>query len=239
MSETKTQKSGETVRRKASQRKGRTEAGEQRARHPTQERSQRRFQMILKATEELLQTANIEDISFYDVARQARMSPASVHYLFPTMAAVRIALSELYNRHTTDLVVEVQRDLATLRNPTWQDWIRLMADATRRHFNANRHICEVLLGPVLHRESRFANMDANDRVGRSLLENLGTVFLVPEIPGLVDKFIVNCEIVDALWSRAYLKHGRIDDETLEETVRVQTTYLRSVLPETLPVIVRA
>lgn len=69
------------VRRKASQRKGRTETLEHRARRPLQKRSLDRFNSILEATEVLLETANIEDISFYDIARQADLPPASVHYL--------------------------------------------------------------------------------------------------------------------------------------------------------------
>ncbi|HEY2032188.1 MAG TPA: TetR/AcrR family transcriptional regulator [Rhizomicrobium sp.] len=217
-------------------RKGRSDVIDHKARHPTQERSQRRFDTILAATEELLQTANIEDISFYDIARKARISPASVHYLFPTMAAVRIEISKLYNQQSSGGVVEAQRQLAKMRNATWQEWIRIVAEKTRSHFNANRHICEVLLGPLLHRESRLANMRANDVIGRSLLENLRSVFLVPDIPGLEQKFVIISEIVDALWSRAYLLNGWIDDEAFEETVRVQIAYLRSVLPESLPLV---
>ena len=206
------------------------------ARRPSQERSLQRFNAILRATEELLQSANIEDISFYDIARQAEVSPASVHYLFPTMATVRIELSKTYNRLASDHALAVQPNLVAMPNPTWQDWLRLVSEATRQYFNANRHICEVLLGPTLHREARYANFDANDRVGRAMLEQLRAVFLVPEVPGLETAFVLNCEIVDGLWSRDYLKYGRIGDEAAEATVRIQIANLRSLLPETLTLI---
>lgn len=222
------------IRPKASQRKGRTETVEHAARRPSQKRSIERFNAILEATEQLLQTAKIEDISFYDIARRADLPPASVHYLFPTMASVRIELSRLYNKQASDVVLRMDKALRMNPSATWQEWMRKMASDTRDHYNANRHICEVLLGPILHRESRLANMEANDAVGGALLENLRTVFIVPEIPHLTRYFVCLCEIVDALWSRSYLQYGTIDDESFEESVAVQIAYLRSILPETLP-----
>jgi AcrR family transcriptional regulator len=222
------------VRPRATQRKARSDQVQHRAHLPTQERSLTRFNAILKAAEELLGSANIEDLSLHDVAEQARISAASVHYFFPTIAALQIELSNIYNRQVTDLVVEVQTRLADMKTPTWQDWLRLAAEVTGETFNANRHICETLFGAALHRDVRRAIMDANDHVGRSMLENLDKVFVVPEVPDLARMFAVLAEVADALWARAYLRSGRIDDATLEETVRIQTAYLRLVLPETMP-----
>ncbi len=232
--EDQTSRAETAVRPKASKRKGRSEVVEHKARRPTQDRSVKRFNAILSATEELLQTSNIEDISLLDVARQAGVSPPSVHYFFPTMAALQIELSRIYNKQATDPVLDVQGRLAAMKNPTWQEWIRLMAHLSCKAFNDNRHICETIFGAALHRESRLVMMAANDLIGRSMLENLKQVFLVPEIPNLDQKFAFTCEIVDALWARAYLRHGVIDEATVEETVRIQIAYLRSFLPETLP-----
>ena len=224
----------QTVRPKASHRKGRTDTVDHTARRPLQKRSVERFNAILRATEQLLDTARIEDISFYDIARQAKLSPASVHYLFPTMASVRIEMSRLYNQQTSQVVLQMSRNLREHPAATWQQWMRKMADETRDHFNSNRPACEILLGPVLHRESRLANMEANTLIGGALLENLRAIFVMPEIPKLEGYFVLLCEIVDALWSRSYLQYGRIDDNSLEEAVAVQIAFLRSILPETLP-----
>jgi AcrR family transcriptional regulator len=217
-------------------RKSRSNTVDHTARRPLQDRSMQRFQAILAATEALLQTADIENISFYDIAREAKISPASVNYLFPTMAALRIELSKRHLRLSTENVLDAHRALARMRNPSWQDWLHFMGRKSREHFNSNRPVSEVVLGPLLHRESRRAQMQGNDEVGRSLLEGFRQVFIVPEIPGLAHKFALMAEIADALWSRAYTAFGRIDDESFEETVRIQIAYLRTVLPETLPLV---
>ena len=96
---------GQIVRPKASKRKGRTTVVGQMARAPTQERSQKRVEDILSATRDLLESARIEGISFYDIAKKAGMSPASIHYFFPSMAALRL---ELMNRYNRDLVTQMK-----------------------------------------------------------------------------------------------------------------------------------
>lgn len=221
------------VRPKASQRKGRTGTIGHRARRPAQKRSADRFDAILAATEELLQTANIEDISFYDIARQADLPPASVHYLFPTMSAVRIEMCRIYNQQAFELIVAEQDKMTQSGMGSWQDRIRYLAEILRGHFNSRRPVCEVLLGPVLNREARLATIDTNNQVGRASLDSLRRGFNVPDIPGLEQVFAYNAEILDALWSRSYLCNGWIDDECLEDTLRIQIANLRSLLPDML------
>ncbi len=194
-----------------------------------------RFEKIVQAAEDLLQTANIEDISFYDIARQAQISPPSIAYLFPTMAALRTELSRRYLVIGTKDVVQVHQALAQVRNPSWRQWVYEMGVRARDYYNDHRHVSEVVLGPMLHRETRRASFEENKKVAHSLLESFKQVFIVPEIPGLTEKFAVSIEIVEALWGRSYILNGTIDDDSFEESMRIQFGYLRSILPETLAV----
>ena len=221
------------VRPKASQRKARSPVVVRGARAPTQERSQRRFDAILEATQALLQSAHIEDISFYDIARKAKMSPASVHYLFPTIAAVRLELARRNNRAVVELIAEKAAELEKVGEPSWQQWVRALAEMARDSFNGDRSSSEITLGPVLSREGRLTNVEINGVLGRSVLQTLQAVFVVPEIPRLDTMISLGNEVFDALWSRSYALHGRIDDETFEESLRMVLAYLRGVLPETL------
>ena len=197
-----------------------------------------RFESILQATEELLKTANLEDISFYDIARQADISPASVNYLFPTMAALRIELTKKYARLHADALIEVQRAMARMRNPSWQDWMRVLAKRAQEEYNANRPLSEVVLGPVLHRDSRRAQLEENIRLAHAMMESFTQVFVVPSIPGLEERFAMMYDMIDGLWSSAYIKYGRVDDLSVEEGMRMRIAYLRTVLPETLPLLGR-
>jgi hypothetical protein len=109
-----------------------------------------------------------------------------------------------------------------------------MGRQLRKHYKANRHDLEVVLGPSTHRESLRVRLLANDEVGRLMLKHFRQVFIVPDIPGLEHKFALACDIIDSLWSRAYLTNGCIDDNAFEESIQMQIAYLRSILPEELP-----
>ncbi|TXH05950.1 MAG: TetR/AcrR family transcriptional regulator [Nevskiaceae bacterium] len=221
------------VRPKASQRKGRSANVARIARAPTQERSQRRFGEILEAAQALLESARIEDISFYDIAKKAGMSPASVHYLFPSMAAVRLELNRRNNRDVVAFINELATELAKRGEPSWQQWVRSLADGARHLVNGSRAASEILLGPILNREGRLSNVESNIVVARSVVETLRAVFIMPDIPNLELKFGFGMEVFDAFWSRSYALHGRIDDEAFEESICAVLAYLRTVLPEML------
>lgn len=199
---------------------------------PTQERSRRRYQAIIEATEHLLQTANIEDISLYDIAKQSKIAPASVHYLFNTVTAIHIELNKIYNERLTTIILE-QSKLHANKNPSWQDWVRVVMADARDVFNSNRAMSEIMLGPTLHRQSRLNNLMHNKTFGQASLEVMRKAFVMPEIPNLERYFMFSTELGEALWSGSYSARGEIDDETFAESVRATLAYLRCFLPETL------
>jgi AcrR family transcriptional regulator len=219
------------VRPKSTHRKQRT-ADLQRARlEPVQDRSRRRNDQILDAAAQLLETVNIEDLSHSDIAAAAGMSKAAVHYHFPTMASVQLALGRRYD-------AECSRHLAEMALPggevSWQQLIRLGAASARDWFNAHRPACETLLGPLMTRENRLAGIAYNTQIGAAELRRLKRRFEIPEQPHLEEVFAYNGEIMDLFWSRSYLTQGHIDDRALEESLRASLGYLRNFLPEFLP-----
>jgi AcrR family transcriptional regulator len=230
------QRTSTVVRPKASARKSRSTLTEHLPRKPLQDRSLQRIERILAATEQLLEAANLEDISFYDIARRADISPSSINYFFPTMAALRIELTKKYVRQSGKGVIEAHRVLARMRKPSWQEWLRIITKQAQQAFNDNRPMSEGVLGPVLHRESRRAQIEENKRIAQAMLESFAQVFVMPDVPTLEHEFAMMLEISDALWSSAYIAHGRIDDLTLEETMRLAIAQLRTVLPEVLPLV---
>lgn len=222
------------VREKASKRKSRTGVVSRVARTPTQERSRRRYQAILAATEKLLESADIENISLYDIAGQADLAPASVHYLFNTVAAVHVALNAQYNEQITQKVMASVQSMASEANPSWQNWTRSIMAAAAQELNEYRPRSEIMLGPTLHRASRRANWEMNQVIAVSIKNVLGEVFVVPDIPKLERYYAYATEIGESLWAASYAEHGQINSETFEESVRAVISYLRCFLPEFLP-----
>jgi len=221
------------VRPRSTHRKRRSTSDLSPQRAPSQDRSRKRREAILDAAEELLKTANVEELSLSSVGAQADMSKAAVHYHFPTVAAIQLALGRRHDRAVWEIFADLNAKRKTMRVPTWQEWVRIEAGVARDYFNAHRPACETLLGPLLHRQTRLATMKDNHELGLAKLRNLCRVFEIPDQAILEQALPFNGEIFDVFWSGAYLKHGHIDDHSFEESVRASVGYLRSFLPEVL------
>ncbi len=223
----------DAIRPKVTKRKARGDVVEHKAREPLQQRSRRRFDAILDAACELLNTANVEDLSFNDIASKAGVSPPSVNYMFPSMSALLDELLKRFNHRYTDEFFEMEHRLSVTEVTSWQGWIRSLAEANREHFNANRAFAEIALGPMMNRSSRHAIIAVNATFASSMIGSMSSIFMLPEVPDLHRKITLSLEVFDALWGRAYMEHGEIDETTFEESVQIVTAYLRLVLPETL------
>ncbi len=196
---------------------------------PTQERSKKRYQAILDAAVNMLETANIEDISLHDIGKATGLPPASVHYLFSTFSAVHYELNKYYNERLTVAITSRARELVA--NGTWQDLVRATMKLARTEYNNSRAMSEVMLGPSLHRSIRSLNLENNAIYAEALVDLVGEFFILPELPEMSKYFVFSSELVEGLWAAAYARYGEIDDLTFEESVRACLAYLRCFFPE--------
>jgi AcrR family transcriptional regulator len=217
-------------RRRSPKRKRRSEV-EDSARVPVQERSRARFEAILDATDRLLQNSNVENISLYDIAREAGMAAASVHYLFPDVDAVYVTLAERYMR---DFALLREKHRSDRRSSSWQKYIRDSLQRSCKQYNDNRGKMELLLGPRLGRKVELEDIRNNDTIADIILGTLNRHYRLPALPHLNRVMSFGITISDAFWSRAYIQHGSIDDDTLEESIRAHIAYLQLYFPESLP-----
>ncbi len=218
---------------KSSQRKQRSRQARPEQRDPVQARSRIRHDAILDATARLLEKANIEDLTLSDIGRAARVSKASVHYHFPTIADIQLALGKRFNQDLADFLAHKHTKTIAIQSITWREWISLDANFTRDFFNANRAACECLLGPLLHRQIRLAARQANARSGEHKIESMRRIFDLPRTQELKRALGLYAEILDLFWSNAYLLNGRIDDLTFRESVAASVSYLAPFLPNIL------
>ena len=218
-------------RRRSTKRKRRSENPDNNARNPLQERSRLRYEAILDATNELLQTTNIESISLYDIANKARMPAASVHYLFPTVDAVYVKLAGRYMH----IFAQTSEQFRTERRvQTWQENIRSGLERGCKLYNENRGAMELLLGPRLGRVVELEDIRNNDIIAESILNRLQQNYVMPPFPDLQRILSLGITIGDSFWSRSYIEFGKIDEGYLEQSVRAVIAYLSLYLPNHLP-----
>ncbi|MBB2495284.1 TetR/AcrR family transcriptional regulator [Aquipseudomonas ullengensis] len=80
-------------------------------REPKQERSQVRFEAILKVALELIAARGYEAVSMREIAREASLPIASLYLYFPTKLAI---VQEVWQRYTSSVGERLQADLAQI-----------------------------------------------------------------------------------------------------------------------------
>lgn len=199
-------------------------------RRPSQKRSKDRFEAILDTAERLLETSDPSAISIHKIAAELGISAASIYHFFPEAPLVFAALAERYLRHFESSDPSADREFET-----WQEFQTHSFRAGRDYFNANVPARKVLLlGPAFSYDIRKQDLQSDLIMATRGIEQMRRHFIVPEIPGLIERSTEVIVISDALWALSILRHGAITEEMEEQARRARIAYARTYLPEYLP-----
>ena len=196
-------------------------------RRPQQKRSQERFEQILDAAEQLLDELEPNSISIYTLADKAKMPPASIYHFFPDSAHVFIALAERYFdkfSHNLDRVPREQRQ-------TWQDLIEFRFNATRQFYNAHVSARKVILGAGSSWSIRSRDFELVEELARAGVAEIAHHFVLPTIPGIVDRMVETISLNDGIWANYNHRFGCLPDEQEVYARRARIAHMRTYLPE--------
>lgn len=201
-------------------------------RKPLQERSRQRVEKLLDATDKLLAAHEPGEVGLYDIARVAKVPPASVYHFFPTKEAAFVALAERYLQRLYKVVRETPLDRKRIRH--WSDVFILGSQRSFDFYNRNPVLLKLFFGGALSPEIRRRD----DEYLRGLSEGgygwLNRYFCMPYLPEAEMKFSVILSIYDGITLTSYQRHGRVTEAYHEEMLRVIIAYCRTFLPEVLP-----
>lgn len=198
-------------------------------RRPRQERSRQRFEAILDAAEVLLETLEPHEVSIYTLADAAGMAAPSVYHFFPDAQHVFVALAERY----FDTFAGAFDDAAPAGLGSWMEVSDYRWEASRRFYNSHAAARKILLGSGMASEMRARDLDFDRVVAAKAVDEFYRTYILPEIPGFVDRMTEMIVINDAIWSLSVHSHGIITDEAAEQARRARTAYGRTFLPEYL------
>ncbi len=198
-------------------------------RRPRQKRSQDRFEAILNSAARLLETHEPEQISIYTLAEEAGLSPPSIYHFFPDASQVFVALAERYFGYFLTAFAAAEPPQVT----TWQQLMAVRFGAAQAYYNAHPAARRILLGSGLSAAIRARDLEIDRQLAQSCIDELCTLFIIPEIPALIERFTELLVINDALWTLSVHRHGFITDAIEEQARRAREAYTRTFLPEYL------
>lgn len=187
-----------------------------------------RFAALVDAVETLLTEHNPDDIGLYQIADQANVPPGSVYHFFPTREAAFLALA---NRYLSGFEALASLPIDTTALESWQSLMAWDQQKAMHFYNERPAALKLLLGGFGGLDIRQADTRYNAQAGNEMYHRLDTIFHMPFVRDPETKFHITIEILDAVWSISYVKHGRITDEYYREALDACTAYCRLFLPE--------
>lgn len=196
-----------------------------------QQRSRLRFEMLLDAADRLLADKETTEVGLYDIARAAKVPPASVYHLFPTKEAAFVALAERYlgalNRHIIRRV-----DPGALRR--WQDLVVLEMHRGVEYYNNHKVMAKLFFGANVIADVRLLDVKNVSAASASTYDRMNKLFVMPYLHDADTKFAALIGIYDGIWMTSYARHGRITEDFARESELAAVAYCGTFLPAVVP-----
>lgn len=200
-------------------------------RRPSQERGRIRYEAILDCAERMLMELDPSEISIHMIATEASIPPASIYHFFPDAHLIFVGLAE---RYLSGMALAPLLPKSVESIDSWQAFQDWKFQQFRKWFNANKPGCKLLLsGPMLSREIQALDLAYSYFFAERAIETLRKLFIVPDIPHLVDRSVEVLEINKSIWALSIHRYGSITDEMDEQARRARIAYSRTYLPEYL------
>lgn len=196
-----------------------------------QARGRLRIGEILDAADLVLQRQAGMDVSLQEVAKAAKLPPASLYHYFPTSQSLLMALAHRY--HAAFEVLAMRR-IDHDRLAQWADICAFHADLAQRFYHEHPVAMRLFLGPQGGWEMRAADLATNRRLGGVYYRKLIQHFVVAESPALEEAFAVSVTISDAIWAMSFARSGAIEPGMAAEALRARLAYLRLYVGEFAP-----
>lgn len=196
-------------------------------RTPSQGRGLVRFNVLLDATEELLQSTDPDSIGLYQIAERAGVPAPSVYHFFPTKEAAYDALAE---RYVAQLLEAHRTPIEARRLKNWTDLFRIDIDRGRDFYNRHTPALKIFYGGYGGVNTGNIDRITAERMSSTNYDRMNRIFHMPVLRNPPRFFEVRLSILDAVWTLSVRRHGHITEAYHEEAYEACLAYSRVYLP---------
>jgi len=196
----------------------------------THERGDIRRQKLIDAAIELLSQRDIDEVSFVDIARYAKVPAASAYHFYRNKNDLLASLVAYYHEEVNEFVLR-EYDAKTINN--WSDIIDQIITRAAEYFKDKDVARKLFYSGKAPPEIKLLDRTGDKEIGNNIEQVLDRHFVLPAIPDKNLVFFILVELIDTVFTLSVTEHGMISDKFLEETRRVCKAYLRTYLPDVL------
>jgi AcrR family transcriptional regulator len=191
---------------------------------------------MLEVARELLCAHDLDALSLADVAAKARIPKGSAYHYYSDIMDLYAHLLALIEE---ELVADLRRPLRGAAIDSWADIVAALIRRGVRFFDAHPAARQLVLSPKTPSELKLRDRQNDIRIGKLFERHIASRFVLPDDPDRTTVFFRAVEIADLMFSLSMLEHQTITPEMTEEAVRAMVGYLRSHIPDVLPLRSRA
>ncbi len=196
------------------------------ARRPVQARSKAKVQHMLEVAADMLREGRVDEFSLPKLAQAAEVPKATVYQFFPTKYALFNTLGETHLSHVEELI---RQGFDIKVSPDWRSALRYLIRSVADYYVDEHGARALLLGGSLTPQLYEAQENTLQRVANTVRELFRNAYDVPDLPREPDVYLINCEIVRAVFATGEYTLHAMTPEIVEEACRVSVGYMGQYL----------
>lgn len=200
---------------------------------PKQERTQKRMQMVIQTTQELLLAVGIERISIPEIANAAGIPRTSIYQFFPTKYDL---LRHIALMHLNVLVTRIgQAAVAVLSehpqasiDEYGQKLSASMIQTTAQFFNESEVASLLILSGPFTRQAYLEYQVELKKVSTSVRKALEMIQVDHYVPQQPDTLTILMELVFTCMKHGYYTENYVSEQIIQEAYRIAMSYLAAL-----------
>lgn len=197
---------------------------------PKQERSQKRMEIMLEATEKLLLSIGIEKISIPEIANASGVPRTSIYQFFPTKYDI---LRHIALAHLNDLVKQLGQAAVRVltENPkaSIDEYGQLLTEsmirATAKYFNESEIASLLILSGPFTRQAYLEYQIELKKVSEGVRKALEMIKVDNYVPQQPDTLTILMELIFTCMKHGYYNESYISEAIIQEAYRMAIAYL--------------
>ncbi|MDJ0917001.1 MAG: TetR family transcriptional regulator [Woeseiaceae bacterium] len=191
-----------------------------------------RREALIDTAAELLETRSVDDISLKLIADTADIAVGSAYHFYQNSNEVFAALAR---RFGLELAAEIAAPYGEVESSSWQTMWCTAIDRAVALYRDKPAYARLIIGGEAPSEIKLSDRENDEQIGELFAEIIGRNFEFQDFPGRNGIFFIAVEIVDLVLSLSMIRLGHISENMADEAKRASIAYLRTYLPETMPV----
>jgi AcrR family transcriptional regulator len=200
-------------------------------RRPTQSRGDERRAKIIEATLSLLNSRDLNEITYSDVGRESGIPLGSMHFFFPDLQSIYRAIWEADNKAICE---RLEKPLKASQCRTWRSIYYALLDRGIKYMLGNPGVSQLAIGGKTSPALLQRNHQMHNRMAPLFERIIGAHIELPQVRQRTRVFYIAIEIFDLVLTLSMIEYGTLVPQMVAEAKKASAGYLSQYFAEDLP-----